>query len=347
MVGSGPQRTNLLVVRDLVQGGERTLSTLTAGYINAVKFSPDGTRVAARAQSSANGVVTEQLIVAAVAAGNTAVTLPWGSLPQERFTRFRDQEGWLNIRWSPDSKWLAHLSPSVTTGSFEARLFDVAAGKDMSMGTVVLQSPDFIWSPRGTDVALRVTDPAASVDEVRLFQLANASQRTVKLPAVSGARYRLVAWPTDEQILIRRLSLTQPVTGADSLLSTATGQLRETCRTDAGLVLEDERIFGGTGGPTKVDLCLGLTSGWTIAGPAERSGGADSDPRRHRQAWTGRLQQDPEKSGWSIGRPTSLWSYSSRTGTGTGACTARALIAVQSARPSCCSASPPGRLDSL
>ena len=261
-VASPKQRTNLLVVRDLTTGDERTLATLIAGYVTAVRFSPDGQHVAARTQVGSDRI-EERLIIAAVTGTRPPTTLPWSTMNRDEFYRLRDQEGWQNIRWSPDGKSLAHLSP-LPDGRLEAGIFDVSAGTSRSVGVVVEgSSPDFVWSADGDRLAVRVTNAAMDRHEIRVVSVRTSAVSTLSLPAVDGKRYRVTAWPDPDGIVVRQLTKTAPLTGTDYMVSIRTGQLTSICETQGGRTLEDERPFGSTGVWRNVDLCLGVTKDGT------------------------------------------------------------------------------------
>ena len=122
-------------------------------------------------------------------------------------------------------------------------------------------SPDFVWSADGDRLAVHVTNAKTDRHEIRVVSVRTSAVSTLSLPAVEGKRYRLTAWPRPDGIVVRQLSSTAPST--DYLVSVGTGQLKAICETAGGRVLEDERPFGGTGGPRYVDLCLGVTKDGT------------------------------------------------------------------------------------
>ena len=255
LIGSPTRQTAALDVRAVASGAQRTLVEGLEGFVRTVRFSPDGSRLAAYViqllpgaapPTSAQSISRVSLVVASAhVKTGLPINLPIWEGPRSDEAHFVEQ-----LPWSPNGQWLPY--PSNRSGKSEAFLLDARSGKARPLGVALDGAPDFLWSPDGQELAVRVGNGA-----IQIVTIGTGVSRTVAVQSAASATTRLGAWPSAGAIAITQLlEGANPGTTEVSLVSVADGSLTPICKgfpmlsgTDAGLA-----TFGGT-----VDLCFGFS----------------------------------------------------------------------------------------
>ena len=255
LVGSPARLRAALDVRAVASGAQRTLVEGLEGAVRTVRFSPDGSRLAAYVVQFAPGADATRpespsrvslVVASAHVKTGSPINLPIWEGP--RSDEFQVVE---SLPWSPNGQWLPY--PSNLSGKSEAFLLDARSGKARPLGVALDGAPDFLWSPDGRQLAVRVGNGA-----IQIVTIGTGVSRTVAVPSAATATTRLGAWPSAGAIAITQLPEgAHPGTTTEvSLLSVADGSLVPICKgfpilsgSDAGLA-----TFGST-----VDLCFGFS----------------------------------------------------------------------------------------
>ena len=205
--GSDAQPAFSLVMREIGGGWEQTLAVTGRKAPRQVGISPDGRWIAARVMERIDleaGIDQDDLMILEVVPGaSQPIILPWSS-SSDFYARVN--AGWLRLAWSPDSRWLPHLSPGSAPGRYDIRLFSVSSRASRSLGVETDGIPEFQWSPDASELGFHVTDTASGVDEIQIVNVVSNARRTVALPAASGIRTVFSAWTAKGDLVLRRFS---------------------------------------------------------------------------------------------------------------------------------------------
>ena len=271
--GSDPQPAFSIVMRDIESGGERVVAETGKLAPWQVQLSPDGRWLAARlverSDTNPSSGREDLMVIDLAGAGNAGkpIVLPWSSR-SDLFTRV-NAGGWLRLQWSPDSRWLPHLQPATTPGRFEVHLFSVATRESRSLGVQIEGIPDFVWSSKGDELAVHVTDRAANVDEIQIVNVAEGTRRSIASPSAADRRTILSGWTASGDLVLRQFrseatgAVARPTSGepVELVLLSPGGSARTVCTSPwMPQVLPWATPFAGT-----ADVCVDVTPDGTSA----------------------------------------------------------------------------------
>jgi WD40 repeat protein len=226
--GGGAVRQGSVRVFDASTG---TLVTELDGWSSAgdIAWSPDGTRLAARASYGAYTRYTEHIMVWDIPSGDLVMDQDLG-----------ENASGINISWSPDGSQLA------TADGSSLYLSDTATWSREPNITFPAGVTDITWSPNGSQIA--------GVDVQGAVYIADASTSQIirTLPGTSAGEYiRKLAWNANNQIA---------VTNTDQILvwDATTGNLLATVPvSDAGAVAwltENRLLYAGSDTRTEPEI---------------------------------------------------------------------------------------------
>ena len=260
VAGSPPRRELSLVVRDISTGSERALATDLRGPIWHVRFSPDGTRVAALTRVPGDGsgprMYREDLIVASVQPTGRPPIVLAGEVPASDDWYLRPPLNWLQLEWSPDGRWLPYLAPGAN-GAFALRLLDVRSGENRSLEVDVSPAngpTDLRWSADATRLAVRVREAATGVTRARVVDVASGRMQDRALSADASAVVRLERWTTRNELAVRDFAQDGIDAVRFRIVDIDDDVERETCAGD----VPDQRA-GLTFRASDLDYCLEVT----------------------------------------------------------------------------------------
>ncbi len=251
--GSEQSPDSDLVLYDLATGAGRVLASHLKGITAQVRFSPDGSRVAAMVSNGGPGPSRpfRQLVVAVV---NGDATAP---LMLEARSSFEDAVP----AWSPDGRWLAYLGPATDPNLSDARLLDAQTGTSRSLGVAVFGRQDFQWFPGGDRFAFRVADTQGATGEIHLVQLSTFAREVVAAPSAITGPMRITGATTDGRLVLLRMDAAvpnrpgRPLSATIGLFDPTDGTFSVTCQGARGGLRNPE--------DGSRDTCLEVTSDGT------------------------------------------------------------------------------------